>query len=197
MEIALSSDQRTIIGILGNPLKVTQEAGMTVLWYRSESPYEADLYYLQSGVSVAHSLYVPEKTVSLTQYIERFGAPQASFKRFDRTVQDSLRQIVHLWPSSGVNVTTVGSRSDSYVVREERFSSMTLEEYFAGVGTYVAGNEQVVIIQVSPVTSQASVSAQQSFGGFLIPGVLAVIVLLVVFARWRRSERPQQSDQQP
>lgn len=192
--VLLTTGKLQVVESLGNPVKETTESGMTILWYGYKAPELADFYYFKDENLVLISKGYYQTPKSFREYLSAYGNPDVSVRKY--TGEDSLQETVHIWASKGHAVTTVGSDKNSSVIREDMYTPVTLQEYFATWGVNIVQNQKVTITNQlrEQLTSQPLVLVVTSVGAV---GMLTLLIFCVIWLRMKRSSRGSSTNQTP
>ncbi len=185
--IALGSARTVVVAALGAPVKETVEDGRTVLWYRSTAGTLADSIYLTEDHVIFISLSHYQTRPSLSTYTVLYGVPERSMWKS----AGSLKEVIHVWPSVGRAVVSVGPDATAQVIREDRFSPMSMQEYLGSWGKNLAVNEQATI------AGEIVLPPPSVFPSILVASGISVVVLIVLVLLARRKKRFTQTPPLP
>ncbi len=181
-----------IIEALGPPVEEKKDGTTQVLLYNSPSMTLADVYVVNEGALESISLSHYNAPREMSVFVQQFGAPDISVRKYAPGSPDSLVTVIHIWPSVGRSVTTTGI-TQSNVIREDWFASGTEEEYFARVGAALSTHQRVTYAESQ---SQITPAVPVKEGRAVIPlDVLAVFIIIGFVFAWMqiRKRRQQQS----
>lgn len=117
--------------------------GLLVWWYGSKDPFSAEFIYFKDDSVVMNSIRV--EGVTLQSYLNEYGRPVSSIRKYKASVEDPLDTIVHVWPEKGVAVQTSGLLESSNVMRIYRFAPTSLDAFLSTLSPDLKGNENITV----------------------------------------------------
>lgn len=191
--ISLGIPYAQIVEALGPPVEEKKDGVIQVLLYNSPSMTLADVYVVNDGTLESISLSHYNAPKEMSAFVQQFGAPDISVRKYAPGSPDSLVTVVHIWPSVGRSVTTTGTNQTN-VIREDWFASGTEEKYFAGVGAALSTHERVTYAESQ---SQTTPAVPVKEGRVVIPlDVLAVFILIGLVFAWMQIRKRRQRQTQ-
>ena len=196
--ILLGDTQEQIDGELGTPLMRTDKNDVEIFWYTSKSPVIADFVYLRAGEVAMKSLSVFSQDVPIQQYIDQFGPPAHSVRKYPPQFRDPTRETIHVWPDQGIAIISLGNSLGSKVIREQQFLPTNLETYLSTWWSdlVTSKNEVVAVTGIlsettaalpapTPLPNQISNFILDHAVQLLVVTVFLLVLMLGVFF-WKR-----------
>lgn len=206
--VKLNAEWSSIESLIGPPLKTTSRGEYTVHWYTTATPGDSDLAYIRKNKVSLVSVNVESRQKSVTDYINTYQQPTATYLVDGRTNFSDQQNLV-VWAADGIAVFSLGTSTSGHVTRELHFnpttSSALLSDFFPqylGSKETVLGSASATLVPAititpRPETASGSSSVPMSqtrlprsfveIGIGLITVVLVVSVLILLFFRRKRS----------
>lgn len=185
--LPLRSSVEQVQAQLGLPLQTTSENGEDILWYESVVPDYATHYFIQAGRLERIAVNTNKRQHTVADIEAELGKPAWAVRRF-AAVDDSLEQVIMVWPQQGYSVvaTTMGQQS-AKVIRVEQFKARSLEEYKSTLGVQYAGHEEIAMLSeeqqepsVNVTTAITAPSVPKQAKSTVVSFDIAILLIILV-----------------